>query len=306
MAHSVEPVHRNHIQGRTQMVSHPQKEGGDFLPQHEIKKADVVIEAKGPLSFPASEAWVTCAMSHFKATGCDETKSQLLQHYMVSFVRPVARNLASKLPNCVDPDDLEQCGFIALNSQLDKYDTGRNVCFEAFSRLRIMGAMRDQLRRDDPVPRLARARTKTLDAARLSFSKEFGCNPTEEELRLRLGMCEDEFETLYRDSHAPATIGMQTSDIGDEYECAPIHYICGDVQTHIAEQNDLLHWMCKCLDERDKLILILYFYESLSMLEVGKSLGCSESRVSQRLQHIYKALRFWLGEHPEELKLMAG
>tara|TARA_B100000959_G_C14978173_1_gene622403 strand:+ start:887 stop:1753 length:867 start_codon:yes stop_codon:yes gene_type:complete len=288
------------------MVSHPQKEGGDFLPRHEIRKPEIVIEAKGPMSFPASDAWVKCAMSHFKSTACNETRSQLLQHYMVSFVRPVARNLASKLPKCVDPDDLEQCGFIALNTQLDKYDTSRNVCFEAFSRLRIVGAMRDQLRRDDPVPRLARARTKTLDAARLSFKSEFGCDPTEEELRLRLGMDEVEFETLYRDGHAPATIGMQTGEQGDEYECEPIHYIGGDVQTHIAEQNDLLHWMCKCLDDRDKLILTLYFYESLSMLEVGKSLGCSESRVSQRLQHIYKTLRYWFGEHPEELILMAG
>ena len=71
-------------------------------------------------------------------------------------------------------------------------------------------------------------------------------------------------------------------------------------------QNDTHHWICRCLDKRDRLILTLYHYESLSMLEVGQSIGCSESRVSQRLQHIYKALRFWLNEHPEELKLMAG
>jgi RNA polymerase sigma factor FliA len=286
------------------MVSHPTKEGGDFLPQN--VKVKTTIEAKRPLSFPASETWVKCAMSHFKATGCGETKSQLLQHYMVSFVRPVARNLASKLPRCVDPDDLEQCAFIALNTQLDKYDTSRNICFEAFSRLRIMGAMRDQLRRDDPVPRLARARTKLLEEARLSFRNEFGCDPTEEELRLRLGMDEVEFNTVYQDGHAPATIGIQAGEPGDEYDWAPIHYIDGDVQTRIAEQNDLLRWICTRLDERDKLILTLYFYESLSMLEVGQSLGCSESRVSQRLQHIYKTLKFWFSEHPEELKLMAG
>ena len=286
------------------MVSHSTKEGGDFLPQH--VKEEITIEEKPLLSFPASKAWAKCAMSHFKATGCDETRSQLLQHYMVSFVRPVARNLASKLPRCVDSDDLEQCAFIALNTQLDKYDTSRNVCFEAFSRLRIVGAMRDQLRRDDPVPRLARARTKLLEEAKLSFKKEFGCTPTQEELRHRLRMGEIEFNTVSQDGHAPATIGMQTGELGNEYDCAPIHYIGRDVQTHIAEQNDLLHWMCKCLDKRDRLILTLYFYESLSMLEVGQSLGCSESRVSQRLQHIYKTLRFWLSEHPEELKLMAG
>jgi RNA polymerase sigma factor for flagellar operon FliA len=289
------------------MVSHPAKEGGDFLPQHRKEnQAEVIIEVKGPPTFPASDAWVQCAMSHFKACGCAETRSQLLLHYMVSFVKPIARNFASKLPKCVDPDDLEQCAFVALNNQLDKYDTSRNVCFEAFSRLRIIGAMHDQLRRDDPVPRLARARTKMLEEARLSHKKEFGCNPTEEELMQRLAMERDEFITVYRDGHAPATIGMQTGESGDEYECAPIHYIGRDVQTHIAEQNDLHHWMCKCLDDRDKLILTLYFYESLSMLEVGKSLGCSESRVSQRLQHIYKALRFWFNKHPNELELMAG
>ena len=282
------------------MVSHPKKDGGDFLPQHGK------VEAKEPQTFPASEAWVTCAMSHFKACGCRETRDQLLEHYMVAFVRPIARNFASRLPKSVDPEDLEQCAFIALNSQLDKYDTTRNVCFEAFARLRIVGAMHDQLRRDDPVPRLARARTKMLEEERMSFNKEFGCNPTEEELRLRMGLNEMEFCTVYRDGHAPSTIGMQTTEFDSEYDCAPIHYIGNDVQTRVAEQNDTHHWICRCLDKRDRLILTLYYYESLSMLEVGQSIGCSESRVSQRLQHIYKALRFWLNEHPEELKLMAG
>jgi RNA polymerase sigma factor for flagellar operon FliA len=286
------------------MVSHPTKDGGDFLPQH--GKVEAIIEAKEPQTFPASEAWVTCAMSHFKACGCRETRDQLLEHYMVAFVRPIARNFAARLPKSVDPEDLEQCAFIALNSQLDKYDTTRNVCFEAFARLRIVGAMHDQLRRDDPVPRLARARTKMLEEERMSFNKEFGCNPTEEELRLRMGLNEMEFCTVYRDGHAPSTIGMQTTEFDSEYDCAPIHYIGNDVQTRVAEQNDTHHWICRCLDKRDRLILTLYYYESLSMLEVGQSIGCSESRVSQRLQHIYKALRFWLNEHPEELKLMVG
>ena len=286
------------------MVSHPKKDGGNFLPHH--GKIEAVVEAKEPQTFPASEGWVKCAMSHFKATGCGETRSQLLQHYMVAYVRPIARNFASKLPKCVDPDDLEQCAFIALNTQLDKFDTNRNVCFEAFARLRIVGAMHDQLRRDDPVPRLARARTKMIHEVRMSFKKEHGCNPTEEELRLTLGMDEVEFRTVYQDSHAPATIGMQTTEFGEDNEYSPIHFIGNDVQTHIAEQNDMHHWICKCLDKRDRLILTLYYYESLSMLEVGQSVGCSESRVSQRLQHIYKALRFWFNEHPEELELMAG
>ncbi|MDP7008140.1 MAG: sigma-70 family RNA polymerase sigma factor [Phycisphaerales bacterium] len=288
-------------------MSHPVQDGGDFLPHHEtIQNTDVVIELKRPRTYPASDAWVKCAMSHFKATGCNETRTQLLHHYHESFVKPVARSFVAKLPKSVDLADIEQCGFIALNNQLDKFDTERNVCFEAFSRLRVTGAMHDQLRRDDPVPRLARARTKQLDEARLAFKKEFGCNPTKEELRLRIGISDEEFEVLYKDGHAPSTIGMQTSEFENDHDCAPIHYIGCDDQTGITEQKDLRHWICKCLDERDRLILTLYFYESLSMLEVGQSIGCSESRVSQRLQHIYKTLQFWFGEHPEQLELMAS
>ncbi|MBC8523070.1 sigma-70 family RNA polymerase sigma factor [PVC group bacterium] len=286
------------------MVSHPQKDGGDFLPQ--LGKVEVEIKERGPYTFPASEEWVMGAMSHFKTSGCRETRSKLLLHYMVDFVRPIARNLASTLPRCIDADDLEQCAFVALQDRLDKYDTTRNVCFEAFARLRIMGAMLDQLRRDDPVPRLARARTKLLDQERMSFIKEFGHSPTEEELRSRLKLTETEFDTVFRDGHAPSTVTMQTSEFGDDSDFAPIHYIGHNVQLNFVEQKDLHHWICKCLDKRDKIILTLYFYESLSMLEVGQSIGCSESRVSQRLQHIYKSLRFWLSEHPEELSLMAG
>jgi RNA polymerase sigma factor for flagellar operon FliA len=285
------------------MVSHPKKDGGDFLPLHGKTESETEFKRT---AFPASEAWVKCAMSHFKACGCKATRDQLLEHYMVAFVRPIARNFAARLPKSVDPEDLEQCAFVALNNQLDKYDTSRNVCFEAYSRLRIIGAMHDQLRRDDPVPRLARARTKMLEEVRISFNKEFGCNPSEEELRLRMGLNEAEFSAVYRDGHAPTTVGMQTTEYNDEHDFAPVHYIGSDVHTSIAEQNDTHHWICKCLDKRDRLILTLYYYESLSMLEIGQSVGCSESRVSQRLQHIYKALRFWFNEHPEELKLMAG
>ena len=286
------------------MVSHPQTVGGDFLPLY--GKAEAEIEKRDPCTYPASEAWVKRAMSRFKSCGCDETRSKLLQHYMVGFVRPIAKNLASTLPRCIDADDLEQCAFVALHDRLNKYDTTRNVCFEAFARLRIMGAMLDQLRRDDPVPRLARARTKMLNQARMSFSKEFGYLPTEEELRIRLGINETEFNTIFNDGHAPSTIGLEATEIGDDSDFSPIHYIGHDVHSQVTEQKDLHHWICKCLDGRDKIILTLYYYESLSMLEIGQSIGCSESRVSQRLQHIYKSLRCWFAEHPEELSLMAG
>ena len=286
------------------MVSHPHKEGSGFLPLH--GNVEFVVEEKEPCTFPASKAWAKHAMLHFKKSGCSSTRSKLLQHYMVDFVRPIARNLASTLPRCVDADDLEQCAFLALHDTIDKYDLTKNVCFEAFARLRVVGAMLDQLRRDDPVPRLARARTKILEQERMSFKKEFGRSPAEDELRVRLGMDDVEFGTLYRDGHAPSTICIQTTDFGEDSEFAPIHYIGHDVQTHIVEQQDLHRWICKCLDKRDKIILTLYYYESLSMREIGQSLGCSESRVSQRLQHIYKSLRFWFAEHPEELSLMAG
>jgi RNA polymerase sigma factor for flagellar operon FliA len=232
----------------------------------------------------------------YKIEGGEILRTRLIVHYMRTHVRRLAERLHSSLPQQVELDDLIQQGYLGLADAIERFDLQRDVRFETFSARRIFGSMRDYLRALDPMPRLARARAKQLVAAREQHQKQHGSLPSDQELREQLRLSMEQFMRLMVDGEMPSVVSYQAvnpdidpTDDGDAMESLSDRGIDSPLAT--VQTEDLKRWVTRGLSRRDHLIIILYYYEQLTMREVGRALGISESRVSQRLESIIARLR---------------
>ena len=253
------------------------------------------------------QAWAQEAMLHYKKTSCEITRELLVVFYMQGFVKKSAARVSKDLPQCVDPADLEQTAYFGLVDCIEKYNPDRQIKFESFARLRVEGAMRDYLRKEDPVSRVARQRTKMIARSIEQFKVEFGRAPTSGELQTKLQLDDGEFEAVMRDVVVPSTLSMCSVENNDSEE-SPLLGVIEQKggNTCFVEQLDLRTWLCENLCTYDKLIVTLHFVENLTMFEVGCVIGYSESRVSQRIKHILSILKTKLTDSPETQLLMAS
>ncbi len=226
----------------------------------------------------------------------ESSRNHLITHYMSGHVRRIAERMRASLPVQVDVDDLTQQGYLGLVEAIDRFDENRGVKFETFSSRRIYGAMQDYLRSTDPMPRLMRSRAKRVRGAVENFRKSHGRPPDATELKDQLNLPESTLRQMILQGSPPATVSFNASqsstdqnDEGDamdgfidQHERAPLYRL---------EKKDLRHWLTHGFDRRDRLIVVLYYYESMTMKEVGITLGCSESRISQRLDTIILTLK---------------
>lgn len=240
----------------------------------------------------------------YKRDGSDDARGALVEHYMRTHVRRLAERLHASLPRHVDLDDLVQQGYLGLAEALERFDLERDVTFETFSSRRIFGAMRDYLRAIDPLPRLARSRARRVEAEIEAHRKRFGRPPTDADLRHALDLSVQRFiqasDARHRGVVHLGSVGAETGDDGCALDGLPDNEQTSPLSA--AERDDLRHWISRGFSRRDHLILILYYYEHLTMREVGQALGISESRVSQRLESIIACLRSklcWRGAEGE-------
>lgn len=293
------------------MISHPLTDGGDFLPPLvEVKGTPLqsnTKQQKDKQKKNGSGDWAVEAMLRYKETGCLQTMEELLIHYMGGYVRHLANRLAAELPSCIEADDLAQSAYFGLTDCIKKYDPDRRIKFESYSRQRVEGAMKDYLRREDPASRLARTRSKTITRGVAQFMAEYGRTPTDEELRTLLQLNPREFTAVMKDVHVPSTISFHPTDTeGNEDLSASVHVEFHNKGLLQVDREDLHRWLYQQLGYYDRLIVTLHYTENLTMLEVGRFMGYSESRVSQRLKHIHEVLKTRMSDHPEMEFLMAG
>lgn len=226
-------------------------------------------------------------------------REQLIVHYMGNHVKRIAERMRSSLPVHIEVEDLMQQGFLGLVESIERFEPERGFKFETFSSRRISGSMQDWLRQQDHLPRLLRTRSRQITQATDQYKVMHGRTPSPQELRLLLGLDEEAFQQCFNDRVAPMVVtftAMQSSD-GDSGSSMSMLEECGN-HTPLKElqQQDLQRWVTQKLDSRDRLIVLLYYYEAMTMREIGQTLGCSESRVSQRLDSILQRLRSRLDE----------
>ncbi len=270
-------------------------------------RTDDAVLLTPPRREDSEVAYAQNLMIQYKSSGCQQIKSLIAEHYMNGFVKRVASRVAYSLPSCIDVQDLEQSAFFGLIDCIEKFNPSRKIKFESFARLRVEGAMKDFLRKEDPVSRLARQRSKLIAKGINQFQSEHGRLPTNCELKARLGVDDNEFNALMKDQSIPCTLSMSYAEQSDDEESSLAMMVeSREFPLQNIERSDLREWLFSQLCHVDKLIVTLHYVERLTMLEVGNVVGYSESRVSQRIKQVLKLLHMRLHERPDIAMLMAS
>jgi RNA polymerase sigma factor for flagellar operon FliA len=243
----------------------------------------------------------------FHKTHDDRFRNQLMEHYR-HLVRYAAERVHSKLPNKVELDDLISAGTFGLMDAIEAYDPERGVKFETYCLPRIKGSILDELRSMDWVPRLVRTRAHQLSKATQSLEASLGRKPTIKETAEELNMNMEEFNRLRRDANAVNVVSLNTQyGEGDgEKDIREIDIVKdkkSDAPPVEAQKRDLKNLLTKGLTRAERLIVVLYYYEEMTMKEIGTTLDLSESRVSQMHSSIVQRLKAQLNTRKKEFAI---
>jgi len=241
----------------------------------------------------------------YKDTG-DKRIRNLLMESFLPIVKYNAERIGAKLPDEIENDDLISAGIFGLMDAIDSFDLGRGVKFETFCAPRIRGAILDELRSLDWVPRLVRRRANELERVSRELQATLGRAPTEQELLKHMKIPVAEFDKLIRDSTAVAQVSLsrkytETDSNKDVCEIDVIEDRRGKDPVVEIQRKDLKDLITRGLTRAERLILILYYYEEMTMKEIGVALDLSESRVSQMHSSVLKRLKEQLEMRKKEL-----
>ena len=225
----------------------------------------------------------------YRRTGDQKLRDRLILTY-APLVKYVAGRLGSGLPAHVDEGDLVSYGLLGLMGAIERFDPTREIKFETYAMTRIKGQIIDELRAMDWVPRSVRARARDIERAIAELEKKLERAPTDEEIAGKLGINTEELEESLSDiarSSIAALDELWTVSGGDGDQVALIDTIedegAPDPQgaLSVTEQKEALAEAIALLPEREKLVVTLYYYEELTLREIGEVLSVTESRVSQ-------------------------
>ncbi|QDU98242.1 FliA/WhiG family RNA polymerase sigma factor [Lignipirellula cremea] len=233
-----------------------------------------------------------------------ELRNRLVERYL-PLVKYNGERIWSRLPEGVELDDLISAGVFGLMDAIDAFDLSRGVKFETYCVPRIRGAMLDELRTMDWVPRLVRSKASKLGEATKTLEARHGRAPTEAELCEYLSLNREELEKMVTEANAVNLISLnkkwyETDSYKDVREIDILEDKKGEDPTRRVQKNDLMRLVTKGLNRNERLIIILYYYEELTMKEIGATLDLSESRVSQMHSSIVQRLQTQLGKRRPE------
>ena len=231
-------------------------------------------------------------------------RNRLMEEYL-PLVKYNGERIWARLPEGVELDDLISAGVFGLMDGIDAFDLSRGVKFETYCVPRIRGAMLDELRTMDWVPRLVRSKASKLGEATKTLEARLGRRPTEQELASHMELSVKELEKMILDANAVNLISLnkkwyETDSYKDVREIDILEDKKGEDPTRRVQKNDLMRLVTKGLNRNERLIIILYYYEELTMKEIGATLDLSESRVSQMHSSIVNRLQGQLGRRRPE------
>jgi RNA polymerase sigma factor for flagellar operon FliA len=211
-----------------------------------------------------------------------------LEHYL-PLVKYIAGRLAIGLPRSVEMDDLVNAGVVGLIEAYHNFDTSKGVKFETYASLRVRGAILDELRGMDWVPRSTRARSREIERVMSKLENRLGRSPSEAELANGLGVEMSDYYAMIDDVSSTALLSLDEMTYGDDDD-KPVPLVdtlkTPDQPSALAslereELRDLLADSVGQLTEQERLVVALYYFEELTLKEIGQVLELSESRVSQ-------------------------
>jgi len=237
---------------------------------------------------------------------CDDLRNKLIEYYM-PLVRYNAERVWAKLPNEVELDDLVSCGIIGLMDAIGAFDLDRGVKFATYCSRRIRGAILDELRERDWVPRIVRNRMRRVDEARKGLEAQLGREPSQDELANEMKLPPEEFKRVVNDTNRSIFISLsRPRNESDSHKDLREIDVLEDKRSRDPilemQKKDIKNLIMRGLSKAERLIILLYYYEELTMKEIGATLDLSESRVSQMHSAIVKRLRGHLQNRSRELE----
>ena len=241
----------------------------------------------GPLaSAPegVQEAW-----AEYKASGSGAARDSLILHYS-PLVKYVAGRVAVGLPANIDQSDLISYGIFGLIDAIDKYDQSRNIKFETYAISRIRGAIIDELRAIDWVPRSVRFKAREVEKAYSSLENRLKRPPSDKEIADEMGISIDDLNGIYTQLSNVSLIALDElmSVEGDKGDKLSLLETLEDIKTagpmeafESVEMKDILAAAINALPEREKKVIIFYYFEGMTLARIGQFMGVTESRICQ-------------------------
>jgi RNA polymerase sigma factor FliA len=237
----------------------------------------------------------------YKSDGDDRARERLVVAYS-PLVKFIAGRMASGLPSHVEEADLISYGLLGLIAAIERFELEREIKFETFAVARIKGAIIDELRSLDWVPRSVRARAREVEKAHADLESELGHPPSDEEMGDKLGMTVEEFRDALLEIANSSVLALDDlwtfadpeGGGGQISVLDTIHdpnAVDPEVEAQTTELKDRLADAIESLPDRERLVVALYYYENLTLREIGEVLGVTESRVSQLHTKAVLALR---------------
>jgi RNA polymerase sigma factor for flagellar operon FliA len=248
-----------------------------------------------------NELWIK-----FKETGDIELKNELITLY-APYVKYIARRIYEKLPPNIEFDDLVSYGTFGLIDAIGKYELDKNVKFKTYAATRIHGSVIDWLRENNWVPRSVVTKNKELEKAISNLNSRLGREATEEEIADEMGIEIEDLRKLFSDARRAVVMSIDEMFFDDENKSTRGDFIenkNSDNPLELAERAEtkqILVEAINSLSEREKLVISLYYFEELTLKEIGKVLSVSDSRVSQLHTKAIKRLKDKLKKMKEEL-----
>lgn len=240
------------------------------------------------------------AKAYYASRGGQDRTTEYVTKY-ASLVKKIALHLKARLPQSVQLDDLIQSGMEGLLDAAQNFEEGKGASFETFAGIRIRGAMIDEMRRGDWVPRSVHRNTRLITDTMAQMAQEKGRDATDVEIAERIGVSVSEYHTMLYDAASAKVMSMEDLGVSNDvivfenqniYEDAPLNSIVREkYQVALAHAID-------GLPEREALVFSMYYQDELNLKEIGLVLEVSESRVSQILNQgilrLRSKLKDWL------------
>ena len=244
----------------------------------------------------------------------NSTRDRLVVEY-APLIKYIAQKIAARLPTNIELDDLISSGVIGLMDAIEKYDASRDNKFKTYAEFRIRGAILDELRAQDWVPRSVREKAKTLERCYVRIEQQKGRQATDEEVCADLGISQDEYHDMLNQVRSVSLLSFDDVQNFSKADKRALHGFSDAASykssTPFSEVNHaalkgMISEAINDLPEKQRLVLSLYYYEDLNLKEIGRVLDVTESRVSQLHTQAILRLKGKLRNHWDEFIALFG
>jgi RNA polymerase sigma factor for flagellar operon FliA len=240
------------------------------------------------------------------------SEEQMVLQY-APLIKYIASRLALRLPSHISQEDLVSSGILGLIDAVHKFDPGKNISFKTYAEFRIKGAMLDELRSLDWIPRSVRKKVNLIDKAYAQLEKNLGRPAEAEEVAELLGLELSEFHQLLDETKAVSLVALESPRSLLDSRMGIMEFELQDIlpdekardsfwSVRLAELQEIMIQAIEALPDKEKLLISLYYYEELTMKEIGQIMGYTESRISQLHSQAMYRLRHKLREYAPDLE----